>query len=217
MNSTNNKYPPPFLVKILQFLGLAISKILWRIEYKGIENIPQKLKSGLIIAANHQSYFDPFWICLKIKNRKFRFMAWDKAFDWFLIGDFIRYLGAFPVSLERGGTLKALKNALEFLDEGATLTIFPEGEREFSDGKMLPFKSGAARIAIEAGVPILPVTVRGANRVWAQDMKFPRFFVKVEIIYHSIFEIPQQDEKNDIHAYAEEMTKKLQKIIALSA
>ena len=216
MNSEINKNPSPIIVKAVQFTGLLISKILFRIEFKNTENIPQNLDGGLIIVANHQTYFDPFWICLKIKNRKFRFMAWDKAFDWFLIGDFIRYLGAFPVSLERGGTVKVLKQTVETLRNGATLVIFPEGSREFSDGKFLQFKSGAARIAIEAGVPILPVTVRGANHVWAQDMKFPRFG-KVEIIYHPIMKIPQHPKNNEIHEYAEEITGKLVEIISLKS
>ena len=212
MNTKVKKYPSPFVVKAVQFIGLVISKILFRIEFKNTENIPKNLDGGLIIVANHQTYFDPFWICLKIKNRKFRFMAWDKAFDWFLIGDFIRYLGAFPVSLERGGTVKVLKQTLESLRDGATLVIFPEGSREFSDGEFLPFKTGAARIAIEANVPILPVTVRGANQVWSQGMKYPHPG-KVEIVYHPLLEIPKLEEIGDIHVYAEKITKKLVEII----
>ncbi len=206
MNTEPIKYPPTFIIKAVQFAGLFISKILWRIKFHGLENIPQNLQSGLIVVANHQTYFDPFWICLKI-HRKFRFMAWDKAFDWFLIGRFIRYLGAFPVSLERGGTVKTLKQTLAALRDGATVVIFPEGSREFSDGKMLSFKTGAARLAIEANVPILPVTVRGANRVWSQDIKFPRLG-NVEIVYHPLLEV-SPTEKN-----ADELTEKLVKIIS---
>ena len=192
--------------------GLFISKILWRIKFHGLENIPQDLKSGLIVVANHQTYFDPFWICFKIR-RKFRFMAWDKAFDWFLIGKFIRYLGAFPVSLERGGTIKTLKQTLAALRDGATLVIFPEGSRGFSDGKMLEFKTGAARLAIEANVPILPVTVRGGNRVWAQDIKFPRLG-KVEIIYHPLMKVAPTENNNGIDLYVNELTEKLVEIIS---
>ncbi len=196
MKNETIKYPPTFVIKAVQFAGLFISVILWRIKFRNLENIPQNMKGGLIVVANHQTYFDPFWICLKI-HRKFRFMAWDKAFDWFLIGRFIRYLGAFPVSLERGGTVKTLKQTLAALRDGATLVIFPEGSREFSDGKMLEFKTGAARLAIEANVPILPVTVRGGNRIWAQDIKSPRLG-KVEIIYHPLLKVEQLKEFADI-------------------
>lgn len=211
MNTEPIKYPPTFVIKAVQFAGLFISKILWRIKFHNLENIPQNLESGLIIVANHQTYFDPFWICLKI-NRKFRFMAWDKSFNWFLIGKFIHYLGAFPVSLERGGTVKTIKQTLAALRDGATLVIFPEGSREFSDGKMLEFKTGAARLAIEANVPILPVTVRGANRVWAQDIKFPRLG-KVEVIYHPLIKVAPPENNGKIDLYINELTERLVEII----
>lgn len=205
------RYAPLVAVEIVRFIVLTISKLLWKIEFHGTENIPQNLKSGLIIVANHQSYFDPFWVCLPVK-RKFRFMAWDKAFEWFLIGDLIRYLGAFPVSLERGGTRKAMKEAIESLSDGATLVVFPEGSREFSGGKSLPFKTGAVRLALEVNVPILPVTIRGANKIWAQDMKFPRMG-KVKIHYHSTFEVMPLSENTDEHEYAVLLTEKLREII----
>lgn len=211
MNTEPLQYPPTFVIKAVQFAGLFISKLLWRIKFHNLENIPQNLESGLIVVANHQTYFDPFWICLKI-HRKFRFMAWDKAFEWFLIGRFIRYLGAFPVSLERGSTVKTLKQTLAALRDGATLVIFPEGSREFSDGKLLKFKTGAARLAIEANVPILPVTVRGGNRIWAQDIKFPQLG-KVEVIYHPMLEVLPLEKNADIGLYADELTDKLVEII----
>lgn len=204
------KYPPPIIVDILRCLALFISKILWRIEFHGTENIPQSLKSGLLVVPNHQTYFDPFWISLPIR-RKLRFMAWDKAFDWFLVGDFIRFLGAFPVNLERGGK-QAVREAVKSLDEGATLIIFPEGSRGFSDGKLLPFKTGAVRIALETGVPILPVTVRGANKIWARDMKLPQLG-KVEIHYHPIFIASENPENTDLHDYIADQTEKLKNII----
>lgn len=161
------------------------------------------------MVANHQTYFDPFWICIKI-NRTLRFIAWDKAFDWFLIGWMIRKLGAFPVSLERGGTLGASKRALKVLRQGATLVIFPEASREFSDGEFLEFKTGAVRLAIEARVPILPVTVCGGNHVWAQDMKFPKLH-KVKIIYHPLFKTPEP--AKDIHAQVLAVTSEIKEII----
>jgi 1-acyl-sn-glycerol-3-phosphate acyltransferase len=205
--SNSNKYPAPVVIEAIRYFGVTISKLFWRIRFHGTENIPQNLASGLLIVPNHQTYFDPFWICMPIK-RKFRFMAWDKAFEWFLVGDVIRYLGAFPVNLERGSK-ETLKQAVKALREGATLVIFPEGEREFSDGKMLEFKSGAIKIAMLANVPIMPVTIRGANKVWAQDMKFPRFG-KVEIFYHPVMEIPRdRDNREQIDI----LTDKLEEII----
>jgi 1-acyl-sn-glycerol-3-phosphate acyltransferase len=205
--STTNKYPAPIVIEAIRIFGITISKIFWRIRFYGTENIPQNLEGGLLVVPNHQTYFDPFWVCIPIR-RRYRFMAWEKAFEWFLVGDVIRYLGAFPVNLERGSK-ESLKQAVKALRDGATLMIFPEGAREFSDGKMLEFKSGAIKIAMLANVPILPVTIRGANKVWAQDMKFPRFG-KVEIFYHPVMEIPRD---KDSREQIDKLTDKLEEII----
>lgn len=213
MSKTNSKiqYPSPLVIGLIRYSLLFLSKLLWRIKYHDTSNIPNKLEKGLLVLPNHQTYFDPFWITLPIK-RKYRFMAWDKAFDWFLIGRVIRYLGAFPVSLSRGGTRQAMVEALKSLRDGATLMIFPEGSRGFSDGKLLEFKTGAVRIAIEAKVPILPVTICGAHKVWAQDIKFPRF-KKVEIYFHPVFEIPPLPPGGDEHEFAEKVTQQIKEII----
>lgn len=116
-------------------------------------------------------------------------MAWDKAFGWPLLGRIIRKLGAFPVNRNAAG---AYRNAVATLREGGALVIFPEGAREFADGRLLDFKKGVARIAIQAGVPILPVTIRGGNRVWPQRQRLPRFFRRVEVIYHPVIELPAE-------------------------
>jgi 1-acyl-sn-glycerol-3-phosphate acyltransferase len=212
VKSTNNEYAPRIVITACRLIGLSISKIMWRIKFQGLENIPKNLSSGMIIAANHQTYADPVWLCIKV-NRRFRFMAWDEIFNWFFIGRVIKYLGAFPVGFNRKGFVKASRKALQVLREGATLIIFPEGERAFSDGKLLPFKPGAIRLAMEAEVPILPVTIRGANNVWAQDMKYPRFG-KVEIIYHPLMEVPKPLENQDLHNHIEDLNKKLFDIIS---
>lgn len=201
---------PEWGINAVRFVGLNLSRLLFRIKYYGLENIPQTRPGGLLVCANHQSFFDPFWIGIPIK-RQLRFMTWDAATRWFLVGRFIRALGAFPVNIERGGK-EALKMSLGWLRSGGTLVVFPEGSRSASDGKLLEFKPGAVRIALQAGVPILPVTLRGANRVWAQDMKLPRL-ARVEIEYHPLFELPPVSEGCDIRSHADNLTKQLAEII----
>ncbi len=140
-------------------------------------------------------------------------MAFERAFEWRFIGRFISYLGAFPVSMETGGTLKAMKQALRSLRDGAVLTVFPEGAREFAGGEMLPFKTGAVRIALHAGVPILPVTVSGGNRIWPRKQKYPRLFRRVTITYHPLMHL-NEDEKLEIHENLGLWTERLQNVIA---
>lgn len=212
MNSSDSLKTSPVLFEICRYIGLALSKIFWRIEFKGTENIPHDSAKGLLVAPNHQTYADPVWVTLPVK-RKFRYMAWDAAFGWFFVGGLMRRLGAFPVNTTgKRGKLDAMKKALKFLRQGETLIVFPEGEREFADGKFLPFKPGAAWLAMEAEVPILPVTIRGGNKVWAQGMKYPRPG-KVEIIYHPILEIPKPGKKADEDAYLEKINERLVDII----
>lgn len=210
--SAPNKYPSRIILLFLRYFALTVSKILWRVKYHNKENIPKDMSRGLLIVPNHQTYIDPVWITLPIRQ-KLRFMAYDKAFEWFFVGSLIRYVGSFPVSLEGARAIKAWREAKAALEDKAALVIFPEGAREFADGKMLEFKSGAVRLAIEANVPILPVTVRGGNNIWARDVKYPRFFRRVEIFYHPVVELKKPARKAELNAYIEKVTAELQEKI----
>ena len=75
----------------------VFSRVLFQIEFHGVENIPAH--GGVIIAANHQTYIDPFWLSLPIK-RPTRYLAWSAAFRWPVVGTGLRWLGAWPLALE---------------------------------------------------------------------------------------------------------------------
>jgi 1-acyl-sn-glycerol-3-phosphate acyltransferase len=172
----------------------TLSRLCWNIKHIGTEHIPRN--GGLIIAANHQSYFDPFWISIPI-IRPVRYLAWKEAFAWPLVGKIITLLGAWPLQLE-GSDPTAIRRSLNWLREGGVLVIFPEGGRSTSNGEMLRFKAGAARLAMEADVPILPVTIRGGNKVWPRGQKIPRLG-QVEIVYHQpvrIEALPGQENRS---------------------
>ena len=162
-------------------------RLFWDLRFKDTENIPAE--GGLIIASNHQTYIDPFWLSIPIK-RPLRYLAWDVAFDWPLVGDLIRLLGAWPLQVERRDPA-AIRRTLQWLRDGGSVVIFPEGGRGRPDGSMLRFKGGAVRLALEAEVPILPVTICGANRVWPAGRSFPQPG-EVEITYHPLYHLDQQ-------------------------
>jgi 1-acyl-sn-glycerol-3-phosphate acyltransferase len=157
-----------------------VSRFCWKIKHHGTANIPTE--GGLIVASNHQTYFDPFWLSIPI-GRPVRYLAWNEAFDWPLVGKVITLLGAWPLQVE-GSDPTAIRRSLQWLRDGGVLVIFPEGARGTSEGSLMRFKAGAVRLAMEANVPILPVTIRGANRVWPRNQKLPRLG-QVEIIYHA--------------------------------
>ena len=202
------KYPSQAVIWLLLLIAYIISKTFWFIRFRGTENIPPATDGPVLIAANHQTYIDPVWICIPMQ-RRFRFMAYDKAFEWRFVGPIIKYLGSFPVKHPIDTSKRLFKVSLRSLKDGATLVIFPEGAREFADGKMFEFKTGAMHIAIKAGVPVLPVTIRGGNHIWPQGRKYPRLFRRVEIIYHPLLRV------NDTQD-AEVWTERLTEIIAAS-
>ncbi len=89
--------------------------------------------------------------------------------------------------------------------------IFPEAGRGNPDGSMKKFKAGAVRMALDAGVPILPVTIRGGHRVWPASYRFPRLMA-VEIVYHPLFVIEQR-ENEDVRECARRETERLAEIV----
>jgi 1-acyl-sn-glycerol-3-phosphate acyltransferase len=198
---------PQWSIDLVRPVVNLVSRVFWRLEFKGLENIPRE--GGVIIASNHQSYGDPAWLALQIK-RPIRFLAWSEAFSWPVIGKAIRLLGAWPLQVE-GSDPAAIRRSLTWLREGGVVVIFPEGGRGKPDGSMVRMKGGAVRIALEAEVPILPVTIRGANRVWPAGQRVPRTG-KVEIIYHPIIHV-QQLPGEETRACARRETERLSAII----
>jgi 1-acyl-sn-glycerol-3-phosphate acyltransferase len=198
---------PPRFIAILRPIVGAFSRALWRLEFKNVENIPAD--TGLIVAANHQSYGDPFWLALPIK-RPIRFLAWSEAFSWPIIGKAIRLLGAWPLQIE-GSDPAAIRRSLNWVRDGGVVVIFPEGGRGLPDGSMIHMKAGAVRMALEAGVPILPVTIRGANKVWPANRRLPRPG-RVEITYHPVMHVEQLSGE-ETRACARRETERLAKLI----
>ena len=184
-----------------------IGRTFWDLQLRGTENIPAS--GGVIIASNHQSYLDPFAISVPIE-RALRFLAWNKALEWPFIGKTIQGLGAWPLQIE-GSDPAAIRRSHQWLREGGAVMIFPEGGRGQPDGSLLRFKAGAVRIALEARVALLPVTIRGANRVWPRGKLMPGRG-KIEIIYHPLFH-PQQQPEEDARACARRESARLAAII----
>lgn len=199
---------PQWALEMIRPVVAGVSRALWKIEFRGVENIPAH--GGVIIAANHQTYLDPFWLSLPIK-RPMRYLAWSDAFRWPIVGQCLTWLGAWPLALERSDPA-AIRRSLQWLREGGAVVIFPEGGRATSEGSLERFKAGAVRLALEANVPILPVTIKGGNRIWPRDWRFPRIG-KVVITYHSLYH-PAQSPEEETRTAAKRETERLAEVIA---
>ena len=199
---------PQWVIDLVRRGFAPLARIFWRIRLRGAENVP--MAGGVIIAANHQTYFDPFWIALRVPRPQ-RYLAWDGAFTWPLAGRLMRAFGAWPLSLETVDPTP-LRRAFKWLRRDGALVIFPEGGRCLADGALARFKSGAVRLALESRVPILPVTIRGGHRVWPRGWSWPRPY-PVEIIYHPLMFVQKQPGE-DARACALRETARLEQIIA---
>lgn len=198
---------PQWALDLVRPVVGVLSRILWRMRWRHKEHIPQS--GGLIIASNHQTYFDPFWISVPVR-RPTRYLAWDAAFNWPFVGMMLRWFGSWPLQLE-GSDPKPIRRSLQWIREGGAVVIFPEGGRGHADGSMKKFKAGAVRMALEAGVPILPVTIRGGHRVWPSQNRLPRLSA-VEIIYHPLFVIEQREDE-ETRVCARRETERLAEIV----
>ena len=185
---------PEWALNLFRPIVRLVSRLFWRIRWHHTENIPLS-GGGLIIASNHQTYVDPFWVCCPVK-RPVRFLAWDAAFKWPIVGRLLSWFGAWPLQLE-GTDPAPIRRSLQWVSEGGAVMIFPEGGRGNPDGSTKKFKAGAARMALEAGVPILPVTIRGGEQVWPNTRKLPKLGHRVEITYHTPIQlVPCDNEDN---------------------
>lgn len=198
---------PQWALNMVRPVVGAFSRVLWKIEFHGVENIPEH--GGLIVAANHQTYIDPFWLSLKIK-RPTRYLAWSAAFGWPIVGRCLVWFGAWPLALE-GSDPKAIRRSLQWLRDGGAVVIFPEGGRSTPEGELDRFKAGAVRLALEANVPILPVTIKGGNRIWPRGWRFPRVG-KVTVTYHPLYHAEQCPDE-ETRACARRESEKLAAVI----
>jgi 1-acyl-sn-glycerol-3-phosphate acyltransferase len=158
---------PPVIVLIKSFwkyLGL-------KFDFQGQENVP--LKGGAILAINHTSYFDfalAGTAALPTK-RYVRFMAKKEIFDNKIAGPLMR--GMHHINVDRSNGSASFVAALRSLKDGEIIGIFPEGTISTSF-EIKGLKSGAVRLAIGAGVPVIPTIVWGGQRVYTKGVK-PNF------------------------------------------
>jgi 1-acyl-sn-glycerol-3-phosphate acyltransferase len=152
-------------------LVLTVPTILiYRVRAIGLENVPRE--GALVLAPNHFSQMDHFFAGVYLR-RKIRFMAKSQMFGPPVLTYVYKHGGVFPVRRGRHDE-EAFKTAYEILDQGEMLLVYAEGGRSRSGELGVP-KPGIGRIALETGVPIVPVAIHGSARVrgWKR-LRFPK-------------------------------------------
>jgi long-chain acyl-CoA synthetase len=148
-----------------------LSKLFLQLEIDGVEEL-SKLKRPFLVCPNHQSYLDPFIVTSAypydvLKNS---FVVGASEFFQSSFMQFIaRFMNIVPIDPDTQ-LLKAMKASATGLKHGKVLNIFPEGTRAF-DGDLQEFKKGAAILAMELDLPIVPVALDGLYKVWGRSSR----------------------------------------------
>jgi glycerol-3-phosphate dehydrogenase (NAD(P)+) len=150
----------PVVYRVSRWLLLIFSLVYFRLRRIGRDHLPAE--GGVIIAANHRSFLDPFILGLTAR-RPIYYVAKRELFRHRLVAWYLSALGAFPV--RRGeGDAEMLETAKAILARGDALVLFPEGTRIRPGGLGRP-RRGVGRLALETGAPVVPVAVIGTEDV----------------------------------------------------
>ncbi len=192
---------PPIAYRVIAFLSWPFFYGLFRLRARGTENLPAS--GGFVLACNHISNLDPWPVGLPLwPKRWLRFMAKSELY-WWPATYVLDGVGAFPV--RRGvGDVEAIETAVRLAQEGHVVVMFPEGTRRAKGlvkRHVARPRSGAARIALEAGVPLVPCAVSGMDRL--------RRLGPLRVAYAAPLDIDDLRGSSDVREAAQEATERL--------
>jgi 1-acyl-sn-glycerol-3-phosphate acyltransferase len=197
---------PPLAYHLIAALSWPILYGLFRLRVRGHENLPAA--GGYVLSCNHISNFDPWPLGMPLWPRRWlRFMAKAELY-WWPAKYVLDAAGAFPV--RRGRTdVEAVETAVRLAREGNVVVMFPEGTRR-SKGLVKKHRarahSGAARIALEAGVPLVPAAVAGTDKLLT--------FGPLRIAYGSPVDLDDLRSAGELRRSSQEATERLMERIA---
>ncbi|MEO9326088.1 lysophospholipid acyltransferase family protein [Nocardioides sp. C4-1] len=153
-----------FLSRLLGRIAALFSDV----DATGLHHLPRR--GGAVLVCNHRSLFDAVALgaALDRTGRDVMVLAKAELFRARLVGAVLRRAGVIPVHRGTERAADALDAAVESLRGGELVAIFPEGTIP-KDGELMPFKTGAARMALRAGVPVVPVALVGTDHVIASN------------------------------------------------
>jgi 1-acyl-sn-glycerol-3-phosphate acyltransferase len=157
-----------------------ILRLIYRPKLIGLENVPAD--GPAILASNHLSFVDSLFIPLSVK-RKVVFLGKADYFKSWRTRWFFKSVGVIPVRREGGSASEAaILAGIRALREGNVIGIYPEGTRS-PDGRLYRGKTGVARMALEARVPVIPICVDGTREIMPIEAKVPSLRGRVAITF----------------------------------
>ena len=197
-----------FLVTFSRIFYLMYFKLMHGFKASGIKNIP--LEGPVLLAPNHQSFYDAPLVAIRAP-RLVTFMALKKYCDSKIYGWYIKNTGTFPI--DGANDRLAYRNMLTTLTSGNCLTVYPEGSRS-ADGELGELQTGPARMALNTGTPIVPVSIIGAYEAWPRTNSFPIFFQKIVVKYHKPIPCEAVKDKKELRQRIVEVNEQLERTLS---
>ncbi|MDR7277905.1 lysophospholipid acyltransferase family protein [Catenuloplanes atrovinosus] len=197
-------YPPVIAASKLMFKVLDL-----KIRVEGAENVPRT--GGAVLASNHIGYLDFIFAGFGAHpaKRMVRFMAKQEVFKHRISGPLMRGMKHIPVDRESG--VQSFRDALTALKSGEVVGIFPEAtiSRSFT---VKDVKSGATRLAMSAGVPLIPLALWGTHRLWTKGR--PRTLTRRHTPITILVGEPMQvNRKDDVNAATAELRRRMSALV----
>lgn len=175
-----------FTKKLIQTIN---KKSRVNIHAFGLENLPEE--QGYLIAPNHQGLFDAL-ILFEVLDEPFKAVVKKELMDVFVLGDVLRMLEFPPLDRQNlRASIKVIRNVTKEMKEGINFVIFPEGTRCRQKNKMLEFKGGTFKTAIDAKKPIVPTAMIDCYRVFDDNS-----LAHVDTQIHFLKAIPYEEYKD---------------------
>ncbi len=168
--------PPPNLLPVqreatpayraARAVGIPLLHLLFRITVQGRARIPA---GNFVLVANHLNWLDSFLLLLAFHPEPRVHFLGDpsllarRRLQWRVVRSVGGYI---PVDRQRHGDARLYTHVLRCLERGGVVALYPEGNYGDREGALLPFKSGFAHFALEAGVPVVPVALSGTQELW---------------------------------------------------
>ena len=166
----------------IAFTGIRIAGI--KVEVEGMDRIEPT--RAYIFMSNHTSNLDPP-LLIPLIPRRTSVLVKKELFRIPVLAQAMRIGSLVPVDRShRERAIESLREAEKVLRAGISMTIFVEGTRSW-DGQLLPFKKGPFYLAMESGIPVVPITIAGTHELWPKGRRFPRPGT-VRVIFHEPIE-----------------------------
>jgi long-chain acyl-CoA synthetase len=202
------------LVYVVLRLVYLCARLLFGLEVKGTA-VLKRLKPPYLICPNHQSYIDPFLVCTVFPREVLAYIIHVGASRYFtglLMSRLARLINVVPIDPDVH-LLRAMCAGAAVLRDGRILNVYPEGRRSF-DGQLGIFKKGAAILATELNVPIVPVALDGTYRIWPRNSSRIRL-ANVKISFGEPIESSQVTSGESVEQRYEELTAVIKERVSL--